>query len=122
MALPPQGTNRHLYDEANPLGGKSFADKIKLLQEIDAYIRDKDSRVAQVSVSLGASWQAVQIIRAGGWRAADIRPLVRLYVSVVTKDGERLEAGGASGGGRVAYDRWFAADEWRHLADEALRK
>ncbi|HUY68523.1 MAG TPA: DNA gyrase modulator, partial [Alphaproteobacteria bacterium] len=83
MSIPPQGTNRHLYDEDNPLQGKSFEDKVKLLQEIDAYIRAKDKRIHQVSVSLGGGWQAVQIVRADGWRASDIRPLVRLNVSVV---------------------------------------
>ena len=122
MGIEPQGTNRHLYDEVNPLQGKDFADKIKLLQEIDSYIRDQDKRVRQVSVSLSGSWQAVQIIRAGGWRASDIRPLVRLNVSVVTGEGDRIEAGGIGGGGRLEYARWFDPQEWRFLADEALRK
>jgi TldD protein len=122
MALPPQGTNRHLYDDTNPLQSKSFEDKIRLLQDIDAYVRAKEARVHQVSVSLAANWQAVQIIRAGGWRAADIRPLVRLNVSVVTKDGERMEAGAMGGGGRLEYARWFDPAEWQMLADQALRK
>jgi TldD protein len=122
ITLPPQGTNRHLYDDTNPLPGKSFEDKVKLLQEIDAYIRAKEPRVHQVSASLGASWQAVQIIRPDGWRAADIRPLIRLNVSVVTRDGERIEAGGSGGGGRIEYARWFEPGEWKKLADEALRK
>lgn len=122
LALPPQGTNRHLYDDENPLPGKSFEDKVRLLQEVDAYIRAKDSRVHQVSVSLGASWQAVQIIGAGGWRAADIRPLVRLNVAVVTRQGDRLESGSTGGGGRLAYTRTFEPSEWKRLADEALRK
>jgi TldD protein len=122
MEIPPQGTNRHLYDDTNPLQGKGFTDKIKLLQEIDDYIRARDPRVHQVSVSLGGSWQAVQILRAGGWRASDIRPLVRLNISVVTRDGERIEAGGTGGGGRLEYARWFDPHEWRRLADEALRK
>jgi TldD protein len=122
MALPPQGTNRHLYDDNNPLQSKEFSEKIKLLQEIDSYIRAKDNRIHQVSVSLLGSWQAVQIIRAGGWRTADIRPLVRLNVSVVTRNGERIEAGASGSGGRLDYDRWFDPSEWQMLADEALRK
>ena len=122
MAQEPIGTNRHLYADANPLQGKSFEDKVKLLQDIDSYIRAKDSRVHQVSVSLGASWQAVQIMRANGWRAADIRPLVRINVSVVTREGERIEAGGTGAGGRLEYARWFDPSEWTKLADEALRK
>ncbi len=122
LALPPQGTNRHLYSDENPLPGKSFEEKIRLLQDIDAYIRAKDARVHQVSVSLGSSWQAVQIIGAGGWRAADIRPLVRLNVSVVARQGERLEAGSTGGGGRLAYARTFDPSEWQRIAGEALRK
>lgn len=122
MSLAPQGTNRHLYSDANPLPGKSFTDKIKLLQEIDDYIRSKEDRVHQVSASLAGSWQAVQIIRPGGWRASDIRPLVRLNISVVTRDGERIEAGGMGAGGRLEYARWFDPSEWKTLADEAIRK
>lgn len=118
----PQRTNQHRYGDLNPLKGQSFENKIKLLQEIDAYVRSRNSHVHQVSVSLVGSWQAVQIIRAGGWRGADIRPMVRLNVSIVTKDGERLEAGGSGGGGRQAFDRWFDPAEWKAIADEALRK
>jgi TldD protein len=122
MSEAPIGTNRHLYEDANPLLGKSFEDKIQLLQQIDAYIRKRDPRVHQVSVSLAANWQAVQIMRAGGWRVADIRPLVRLNVSVVVRDGDRMEAGGQGGGGRAEYARWFDPSEWQKLSDEALRK
>jgi len=122
LALPPQGTNRHLYSDENPLPGKSFEDKVHLLQEIDAAIRARDPRVHQVSVSLGGSWKAVQIIGAGSWRVADIRPLVILHLSVVTKDGARMEAGGTGAGGRVDYAGIFDPLAWRKLADEALRK
>ncbi|MFA4993803.1 MAG: metalloprotease TldD [Bdellovibrionales bacterium] len=122
MSAAPIGTNRHLYDDANPLLGKSFEDKISLLQQIDAYVRARDPRVHQVSVSLGASWQAIQILRAGGWRAADVRPLVRLSVSVVVRDGDRMESGSSGGGSRAEYARWFDPSEWQHMSDEALRK
>jgi TldD protein len=122
MSEPPVGTNRHLYEDANPLLGKSFEDKIQLLQQIDAYVRARDPRVQQVSISLAANWQAVQIMRAGGWRTADIRPLVRLNVSVVARDGDRMESGGMGGGGRAEYARWFEPAEWQKIADEAMRK
>lgn len=122
IALPPAGTNRLLYDDLNPLPGKTFEEKIKLLQDIDAYIRAKDQRVHQVSLSLAADWQAVQIMGAGGWRAADIRPLVRLQVSVYTRDGDRVEAGGRGGGGRYAYDHLFDPATWQEMADDAVRK
>ena len=122
MSEAPVGTNRHLYNDANPLLGKNFAEKIQLLQQIDHYVRARDPRVAQVSVSLGGNWQAIQVMRAGGWRTSDIRPLVRLNVSVVARDGDRMEAGGHGGGGRDEYARWFDPAEWKQIADEALRK
>lgn len=122
MALAPQGTNRLLYDETNPLPSRSFEEKIRLLQEIDAYVRARDPRVHQVSVSLHGEWQAIQIIGGGGWRVADIRPLTQLSVSVVTREGERLEAGSMGAGGRFDYASSFDPTTWRDLADEALRK
>ncbi len=70
-----------------------FEDKVKLLAEIDAYARAKDPRVRQVMASISGEWQAVQIVRAGGQRLADIRPLVRLNVSVVVGDGDKQESG-----------------------------
>ena len=117
----PHGTNRALYTDDNPLGLMGFEAKVKLLQEIDAYARARDPRVRQVSVSLAGSWQAVQIVRAGGLRLADIRPLVRLNVSVVVADGDRMETGGHGCGGRVGYAQYVDPASWQAQADEALR-
>src|SRR6476660_4791642 len=89
----PRGTNRLLYADDNPIDGEAFEKKVKLLQDIDAYVRGKEPKARQVSISMAASWQVVEIIRAGGWRAADVRPLVRLNVSVVCADGSRMESG-----------------------------
>ncbi len=122
MAAPPPGTNQSLYADINPLGELPFEQKVNLLSEIDAYARAKDPRVKQVSVSLAGSWQAVQIIRADGRRAADIRPLVRLNVSVVVGVGDRMETGTHGVGGRAAYDTWITPDEWHNQVDEALRQ
>ncbi|MGE5150573.1 MAG: PmbA/TldA family metallopeptidase, partial [Rhodospirillaceae bacterium] len=97
----PRGTNRLLYADDNPIDGEAFEKKVKLLQEIDAYVRGKEPKARQVSISPSGSWQVVEIIRAGGWRAADVRPLVRLNVSVVCADGSRMEAG-STGSGRRA--------------------
>src|SRR3546814_9808621 len=104
MAAGPARTNRILYGDENPIGAVPFEAKVKLLAEIDAYARAKDPRVKQVSASLGGEWQAVQILRADGERAADIRPLVRLSVSVVVGEGDRMEAGRHVGGGRIASE------------------
>jgi TldD protein len=122
LAAPPPGTNRLLYTDANPLAQIDFAAKAKLLADIDAYARGKDPRVRQVTASLSGQWQAVEIIRADGARAGDIRPLVRLNVSIVVGDGERMEAGSSGAGGRVEYQRYFDPAQWRGQVDEALRQ
>ena len=72
-------------------------------ETIDAYARAKDPRVRQVSVSLGATWQAVEVVRGDGETYRDIRPLVRVNVSVVVGDGDRQETGSAGYGGREGY-------------------
>ncbi len=122
MAEAPAGTNRLLYADDNPLGSQPFEDKVALLTEIDRYARSRDPRVRQVMASLAGEWQAVQILRAGGQRAADIRPLVRLNVSVVVGQGERMERGGYGGGGRISYHRLVDPAYWRATVDEALRQ
>ena len=119
-ALP--GTNRHLYIDDNPLTLVDFETKVKLMADMDAYARAKDERVVQVSASLLGSWQAVEIIRAGGERAADIRPLVRLNVSVVVEKDGRMESGSHGVGGRVTYDQYLKPETWKAVVDEALRQ
>ena len=118
----PAGTNQFQYSDDNPLDEIPFADKVALLEKIDAYAREKDSRVRQVSASLLASWQVVEIIRAGGLRVGDIRPLVRLNVQVVVGDGERQESGSYGAGGRAAYQDYINTEAWQADVDEALRQ
>ncbi len=118
----PRGTNAKLYNEENPIPSPGFEAKVKLLQEIDAYLRDRDPELRQVSVSLTASWQTVEILRADGRLVRDVRPLVRLNVSVVAGRGERQETGSFGTGGRAGFGEFVAADNWRRVADEALRQ
>ncbi|MGK9166534.1 metalloprotease TldD [Inquilinus limosus] len=122
LAEPPQGTNRQLYTDANPLSAVPFEAKVKVLAEIDAYARAKDPRVRQVSASISGHWQAVRIIRADGRHAADIRPLVRVNVSVVVGDGDRMESGSHGAGGRTGYDFYLEPAQWQAAVDEALRQ
>jgi TldD protein len=122
LALPPQGTNRKRYGEANPIQGQMQAAKIGLLEQIDAYARAKDPRVKQVSASLSGSWQQVEILRPDGSRSADIRPLVRLSIQVVAGDGKRMETGTFGAGGRVGYDELLTPAKWQPMVDEALRQ
>ncbi|HEV7367492.1 metalloprotease TldD [Arenibaculum sp.] len=122
LAEPPAGTNRVLYTGENPLGLVDFETKVRLLRDIDAYARARDPRVRQVSCSLGGEWHAVQVLRPDGMRVADVRPLVRLSVSVVVADGERMETGSHGAGGRVTYDAYLQPDAWKAQVDEALRQ
>ncbi len=122
IAEPPPGTNRSLYTDLNPLGIVDLAAKTRLLTEIDAYARGRDPRVRQVMASLSGVWQAVQIIRPDGRRAADIRPLVRLNVAIVVGEGDRMETGSHGAGGRVAYDVYLDPAHWQAQVEEALRQ
>jgi TldD protein len=122
MSEAPAGTNQRLYTDENPLGLVPFETKVALLSDIDAYARAKDPRVCQVMATLAGEWQAVQILRAGGERSGDIRPLVRLNVSVVVGDGDRMESGGYGGGGRISYAGLIEPDYWQAAVDEALRQ
>ena len=122
LAPPPPGTNRQLYTDANPLQVVPFEAKTKLLMEIDAYARAKDTRVKQVMASISGEWRAIEIIRADGEAHADIRPLVRVNVSVVVEENGRMEVGSHGAGGRVEYARYLDPAQWRAQVDEALRQ
>jgi TldD protein len=122
LAVGPERTNRHLYTDLNPLAERPFETKVKLLQEIDAYARARDPRVKQVSASIAGTWQAVGILRADGQWVEDIRPLVRLNVSVVVGDGDKQESGSHGSGGRVGYAAFFDPAGWQGHVDEALRQ
>lgn len=121
VALAPEGTQKLVNNFSNPLHDIDFSSKVKLLSEIDAYARSRDPRVRQVMASVSGEWQAIQIVRANGQRVADIRPLVRLNVSVVVADGERMESGSHGAGGRVTYAEYFQPHNWQQQVDEALR-
>ena len=71
---------------------------------------------------MAGEWQAVEIIRAGGQVVRDIRPLVRVNVSVVVGEGDRQESGSYGVGGREGYSAWISPDQWQGQVDEALRQ
>jgi TldD protein len=118
----PFGTNRSLYTDINPLIQTPFDEKVRVLQAIDAYLRGKDERVRQVSVSLTGVWQAVRIIRANGSVTGDIRPLVRLNISVVAEEEGRMETGSHGAGARTSYSDYLDEKRWKAQADDALRQ
>ena len=121
MSPSPRFTNTRLYSDVNPLQETDFIQRVGLLSQIDAYARGKDSRVVQVMASIASEWQAVQIMRADGQRVADIRPLVRLNVTVVVEKDGRRESGTYGFGGRYSVTRLLEDEAWRKAADEAMR-
>ena len=121
LADAPKGTNLRLYTDADPMGDASFAGKIDLLREIDAFTRALDPRVVQVSATLSAGLQEVEILRPEGLRFSDIRPMARLNISVIVEQGGRRESGGHGGGGRFGLAGLMEPAFWQAAAREALR-
>src|SRR3982075_3552047 len=122
FAPPPARTNVRLYGDDNPLDAPGFESKVKLLAEIDAYVRDRDPRVRQVTVSRGATWQVVEILRPDGESYRDIRPLVRVNISVVAGQGDRQESGSKGGGGGKGYGPFMGPRAGREAPDGAIRE
>ncbi|WP_036526857.1 metalloprotease TldD [Novosphingobium resinovorum] len=116
----PQRTNGKLYTDVSPLDLVPFAEKVRLLEMIDAAARARDPRVAQVSASLSGSWSVVEIVRPDGYIATDVRPLVRLNVSIVAESNGRRETGSFGMGGRFLYDDLFKPENWNEGIDTAL--
>ncbi len=117
----PQASNTRLYTDEDPIAGQSFPVKIDTLREIDAYARGLDSRVVQVSATIAASIQEVEILRPEGHSVRDVRPMTRVNVSVIVEQDGRRESGGVGGGGRIGLDGMLSPDDWQAKVREALR-
>jgi len=121
MAAAPSGTNRRLYGDLDPVIEAPFASKLATLRDIDAFARDLDPRVVQVSATLAASRQEVVILRPCGAILRDTRPMTRLNVSVIVDQNGRRETGSAGGGGRQALSLLTDPARWQAAVREALR-
>jgi TldD protein len=121
LDVGPARTNQRLYPDVDPLAEPAFTAKTDLLAQVDAYVRARDPRVVQVSVSLSGERRAVSILRPDGQRFDDVRPLVKMRVSVTVEQTGRREIGSAGRGGREPYERLLTGESWKSLADEALR-
>ncbi|MEM8631998.1 MAG: metalloprotease TldD [Pseudomonadota bacterium] len=121
LAEAPRHTNVKLYGDENPLEGAAFPLKVDTLREIDAFARGLDRRVVQVSATLAASLQEVEILRPEGLRVRDTRPMARLNVAVIVEENGRRESGSTGGGGRFGLDGLIAPESWKAAAKEALR-
>jgi len=120
--IDPIRTNKKHYSNLNPMNDFSSDQKTKLLKSIDEYARKLDKRVKQVSASLHGEWQAVHILRRGGYHCGDIRPLVRLNISVTVDDGKRMETGLSGAGGRKNYVNFFNEKIWKEQTKNTLRQ
>ncbi|EPS0984031.1 metalloprotease TldD [Vibrio vulnificus] len=117
--------NQRYYAAVNPLAEWEKQQKTELLKSLDAYIRTKEPLIKEVSISLSGVHEQMLVAATDGTYAGDIRPLVRLSISVLAEKGERRERGSSGGGGRFGYD-FFIGDEdgvqrALHFADEAIR-
>ncbi|HIF9197467.1 TPA: metalloprotease TldD [Photobacterium damselae] len=116
-----------IYAPVDPLTTMDKQQKIELLQQIDSYIRTKEPLVTEVSVSINGVNEQILVAGLDGTYAADVRPLVRLSISVLVERGDKRERGSAGGGGRYGYQAFLAEDEngksvALHFADEAIRQ
>ncbi|MGB9151076.1 MAG: metalloprotease TldD [Burkholderiales bacterium] len=106
------GSGRNLYLPHDPLSSLPDTEKVRLLERLEKYCREIDPRVVQVMASLAGEYEVVLVARHDGMMAADVRPLVRLSVTVIAESGAMREQGSGGGGGRFDY---------RHFTDEVLQ-
>jgi len=110
----------NLYGAINPLKSLEDAKKVKLLQDIDCYLRQKDARIKQVNVNLASSYSTVLIAATDNTLAADVRPLMRFNVSVIIEENGKREQGASGGGGRFCYEHFLNSKDAYNYADQAL--
>ena len=115
-------TSNALYTHKNPVDGRSADDKVDLLKKLDAYTRSLDVRIEQVIISLAGGIDHILIAATDNTLASDIRPLVRINVTVLMHDNGRREQGSSGGGGRHSYDVFFDTDNAYEFAREAVRQ
>lgn len=114
--------SHNLYLSSNPLQTFSADDKVALLQAIDAEARRQDPKVSQVMASLAGVYDVILVAATDGTLAADIRPLVRMSVTVIVEHDGRREQGSAGGGGRYSFDYFQQEGRGLGYAREAVRQ
>ncbi|HTN64927.1 MAG TPA: metalloprotease TldD [Burkholderiaceae bacterium] len=110
---------RDLYLPNDPIGSLDATQKVQLLERIERIARAKDPRVVQVMAGLAGEYDVVLVARSDGVIAADIRPLVRVSVTVIAEQDGRREMGSSGGGGRYSYD-YFSEALLEQYASEAV--
>ena len=118
----PQRSNQRYYGAHDPIGDMGFADKIALLEAINAYARDRHPGVVQVSATVAADQRHITILRADGEIYHDYRPLVRLSIGVSVEQNGHRETASSGGGGRLSLEALVDPAHWQKQVDEALRQ
>jgi len=116
----PKSNNKY-YEDLDPIESKSQDSKIKILNEVNNYIRSKGDLVSQVSASFLGEHKEIEIIRSNSEILRDTRPLVRFNVSVVLERNGKKETGVYGVGGRQSYDEYLNNENWKNVCDEAYR-
>jgi len=120
--LRQNSNNQRYYAPLNPLQSLADQQKVDLLNYVDTETRKLDSRIEEVIVSLSGVYEQILVADHAGMLAADIRPLVRMNVSVIVVDKGRREQGSMGGGGRTDYSYFFEQDRALGYAKEAVRQ
>ena len=113
-------SSRSLYGGLDPISSLNSTEKVELLGRVEQMARAKDPRVIQVMAGLASEYDVVMVVRADGTLAADVRPLVRLSVTVIAEQNGRREVGSAGGGGRFGLDHFDDALAQSYV-DEAVQ-
>ena len=114
-------SNKKYYENINPIEQKTLNEKIKILDQVNNYLRSKNNNVKQVTANFSGEQKSIEIIRSGGESLTDVRPLIRFNVSVMVEKKGRKETGVYGIGGRQSYNSYLKEDNWKNVCDEALR-
>jgi TldD protein len=113
-------SSRSLYNGVDPISTLDSTAKVKLLERVEKLARSRDPRVAQVMAGLASEYDVVLVARADGTLAADVRPLVRLSVTVIAEQNGRREVGSGGGGGRFGL-AYFTDEQMAEYVDQAVK-
>lgn len=122
ISLQKKGELASCYTANSPLNSITNKQKLDLLQYIDASARKKDTRIKQVIASLTSSHEIIFIASTDGEFAADIRPMVRLYINVIAEQNGKKEQGSYGGGGRFTYEDLIERSSVDSYINEAVRQ
>ena len=120
--VPQRVPSQDLYPSVNPLASLADSEKVALLAGIDTEVRAMDERIVQVIANLASVYEMIFVLGSDGTQAADVRPLVRLNVSVIMEQGGRREQGFAGGGGRGDFSLLTSNGTASGIAREAVRQ